>query len=69
MSVLNLGGTVIGTYSWATASWTLGGTTPIASSQTIVMNAVGATSLSAQGDAMNVIGTGTFQGSISVAIP
>ena len=69
MNVLNLGGTVVGTYSFISASWSLGGTTPIVSSQTIVLNAIGATSLSSQGDAMNVIGTGSFQGSISVSIP
>jgi len=68
LSVLNLGGTVIGTYAFASATWTLGGTTPIASSQTIVLNAV-STSLSAQGDNLNVIGTGSFQGSITVSIP
>jgi flagellin-like protein len=69
LNVLNLGGTVIGTYSLTTAAWTLGGTTPIVSSQTIVLNAIGATGLSGQGDAMNVIGTGTFAGSIQVSIP
>lgn len=68
LSVLNIGGTVIGTYTFSTATWSLGGTTPIASSQTIVLNAV-STSLSAQGDSLNVIGTGTFQGSITVSIP
>src|SRR5579863_8161448 len=67
LNVVNLGGVVVGTYAWATATWTLGGTVPMVSSMTIVVNAVGATGLSAQGDSLSVIGTGSFQGSISVS--
>ncbi len=69
MSALGITGTSVGTYSFATGLWTAGGTTIMTSSQTLVLNAVGATSLSAQGDQLNVIGTGSFQGSISVNIP
>src|SRR5271170_4411665 len=69
MIALGITGASIGTYSSVSGSWTAGGTTIISSSQTIVLDAVGATSLSGQGDAVNIIGTGTFQGSITVSIP
>ena len=69
MIALGITGASIGTYSFVSGSWTAGGTTIISSSQTIVLDAVGATSLSGQGDAVNIIGTGTFQGSITVSIP
>lgn len=68
MSALSITGVSVATYSFASGTWTSGGTTIITSSQTIVLNSV-STSLSAQGDVLNVIGTGSFQGSISVTIP
>jgi flagellin-like protein len=67
LNVLGLTGTTVGTYSFATSLWTLGGTTAMTSQQLVSLNAVGATGLS--GDTLIVIGTGSFQGSISVSIP
>ena len=67
LNVLGLTGTTVGTYSFASSSWTVGGTTQVTSQQLVSLNAVGATGLS--GDSLIVIGTGSFQGSIAVAIP
>jgi len=67
LNVLGITGTVVGTYSLSTNAWTLGGTSVVSSQMLISLNAVGATGLS--GDNMIVIGTGSFQGSIQVAIP
>jgi hypothetical protein len=69
MSALSLTGTTIGTYSFTSDGWTTGGTTTITSSQTFVLDAVQASSLSAQGNYLKVIGTGSFEGSILVIIP
>ncbi|MCI4354594.1 MAG: type IV pilin [Thermoplasmata archaeon] len=67
LNVLGITGTVVGTYAFATNSWSAGGTVLMTSQQLVALNAVGATGLS--GDTLIVIGTGSFQGSISVAIP
>ena len=61
-------GPVLGTYSVASGQWLSGGATEIASSQEFVLDTA-TTSLSDQGDGLNVIGTGAFQGSISVYLP
>jgi flagellin-like protein len=66
LTVLGLTGTSVGTYSMTTNSWTAGGTTAVSSQQQIALNAV-STPLS--GDTLVVIGSGSFQGSISVSIP
>jgi hypothetical protein len=66
--VLSLSGSYLGIYSLASGTWSSGAGEPITSSQTFVLDS-GSTTLSGQGDVMNVIGTGTFQGSISVNIP
>ena len=69
LNVLGLTGSTIGTYAItsATPSWTLGGTTPVSSSQTIVLTSPAATLLN--GDTLVVVGAGSFSGSISVSIP
>ena len=69
LNVLGLTGSTVGTYAItsATPSWTLGGTTAVSSSQTIVLTSPIATVLS--GDTLTIIGTGSFSGSIAVAIP
>ena len=68
LNVLGLTGSTIGTYTIAAATpaWTLGGTTAVSSSMTIVLTTPVATSLS--GDTLVVIGSGSFSGSIAVAI-
>jgi len=67
LNVYGLTGTVVGTYSLASNSWTLGSTIGASSQQIISLNAIQAASLS--GDTFIVIGTGSYQGSISVAMP
>jgi flagellin-like protein len=67
LNVLNLQGVSIAVYSFTTNAFTSGGTTLLTSQHTFALNAVGASSIN--GDSMIVIGTGSFQGSISVAIP
>ncbi len=66
--VLDLEGSLAGTYSLSTGSWVSGGGAAITSGQTFVLDAV-STDLSGQGEVLNVIGTGPFGGSISVGIP
>ncbi len=66
--LLGLGGELVGTYSFVTASWTGGATAAISSGQVLVVD-IGATNLAGVGDALNVFGTGGFQGSISIGIP
>jgi hypothetical protein len=66
--VLGLSGTWVGTYSLGAGTWVSGGGEEITSGQTVVLD-TGSTSLSGQGDVLNVIGAGSFQGSISVSIP
>jgi hypothetical protein len=58
----------IGTYSLASQSWTGGGSNAVVVSQAITLD-TGAADLSGQGDALNVIGQGEFDGSISVYVP
>lgn len=65
MNVLGLTGTAVATYSMTTGAWTLGGTTALTTSQTIVLDATSSLS----GDNLVVSGSGSFAGSITVAIP
>lgn len=69
LNVLGLTGSTVGTYTIASSppAWTLGGTVAVSSSQTIVLTTPTASPLS--GDTLVVIGTGSFSGSIAVAIP
>ncbi len=67
VNVVGISGAAVGTYSFSSGTWTSGGSTSITSAMTFSLN-VPAT-LSAAGDKMNVVGTGTFQGTVSVSIP
>ena len=69
LSVLGITGSSVGTYSITSASptWTVGGTTVMSSQMTVALTSPAATTLS--GDTLNVIGVGSFSGSISVPIP
>jgi len=67
LNVLGISGTAVATYAMATGLWTLGGTLGVASGMTISLNAVGAAGVS--GDTMVISGSGSYAGSISVAIP
>jgi hypothetical protein len=55
-------------YDFLTGTWTGGADTLLASPQTLVVDSAGS-SLSAKGDGMDVLGVGTIQGSLYVAIP
>lgn len=68
LSVLGATDVLVGSYSFASGTWTEGGTTLIENGQTIVIDSL-STSLSAQGDVLNVVGAGPYEGSISVSIP
>jgi len=68
MSLLNLAGTAVGTYPFtgATAnSWTVGGTIPLSSSQTMSLQ----NGVSLSGDKLITSGAGSFQGAIQTQIP
>jgi hypothetical protein len=65
LTVVGLSGYVVGTYVIASNLWTSGGATLVDSQQVISFD-TGVTSLS--GETLQVIGTGSFQGSISVAL-
>jgi len=66
--VLDPSGFTSGTYSFANATWSTGANSPIVSGEIITLDS-GSDSLMGQGIEMTVLGTGTFDGSISVAIP
>ncbi len=68
LSVLSLADAPVGAYSWAAVNWTTGGGAALSSDQIVVLDS-GATNLSDKGDVLDVIGAGSFQGSISVEIP
>ena len=67
LNVYGLTGTSIGVYSLTTNAWTSGSTVQASSQDIISLNAIQATGLS--GDTFIVIGTGTYQGSITTNIP
>jgi flagellin-like protein len=67
LNVFGLTGTVVGTYSMASNSWTAGSTVQASSQDIVSLNAIQATTLS--GDTFVVIGTGSYQGTISVSMP
>ncbi len=68
LQVISLSGALVGAYSFPEGVWTAGGSTPITSLDIVILD-TGTTDLDAQGDSLNVIGTGSFQGSIGVSIP
>jgi hypothetical protein len=61
-------GALEGVYSFADSGWTNGGGTVLASSQIVVFD-TGTTDLDGEGNVLNVVGVGSYQGSISVNIP
>ncbi len=68
LDVLGPTGLDVASYSFSSASFSAGPATVLQSGQVFALN-TGSTTLSGQGDILNVIGTGSFQGSISVNIP
>jgi hypothetical protein len=66
--VLGLTGTVLASYSMTANAWTMGATTAVSSQETFCLDAVGSYS-TLSGDVLVISGTGSFQGTVSVAIP
>jgi hypothetical protein len=66
LTVYGLTGATLATYSLVHGAWTSGASTPLSSQQIISLNS-GAQSLS--GDTFVTIGSGSYQGSVSVSIP
>jgi len=66
VSVLGVSGSVVATYTYATAVWATGGALPASNQQTIIF---GSTTTNLSGDELIVLGTGSYSGSISVQIP
>jgi flagellin-like protein len=67
MNVLSISGASVAVYAMTTGLWTSGGTVALTSGMTIVLNAVGATGQSSNN--LVISGSGSYAGSISVAIP
>jgi flagellin-like protein len=65
INVLNLGGVSVANYNPGTGAWLYGSTVAVTSSQQVALDFTASLS----GDTLVVSGTGSFQGSISVAIP
>jgi flagellin-like protein len=65
MNVLSLSAVTVASYSMTTGAWTLGGSLLVNSQQQFALS----TSVNLSGDKLVVSGSGTFQGSITVAIP
>jgi hypothetical protein len=68
LSVFSIGGAQVGSFDWATGSWMAGGTVALTSEQSIAFGS-GSVSLAGVGDNFLVLGVGSFQGSVEVAIP
>jgi len=66
VNVLGLSGSVVATYTYATAVWATNGASPVSNQQTLIF---GSTTSNLSGDTLVVLGTGSYSGSISVAIP
>jgi hypothetical protein len=66
VNVFGIAGTSVATYTVATAVWATGGTLPVTNQMTIIF---GSTTANLSGDTFVVLGTGSFSGSIEVAIP
>lgn len=69
LTVNGISGTPVGVYTIAssTPSWSYGGSTAISASMTITLTTPVATSLS--GDTLQVLGSGSYTGMISITIP
>ena len=65
MNVLGLTGTSVATYTMTTGSWASGSTLAVTTQQTISLDSPSALS----GDNLVISGSGTFQGTVQVAIP
>jgi archaeal type IV pilus assembly protein PilA len=66
LNMLSITGTVVGTYSLGTGTWTLGSSTPMTSQMQLVIYSG---SVALDGDHAVVSGSGSYSGSISVSIP
>jgi flagellin-like protein len=66
-TVIGLTGNTLATYTWATAVWASGGSTTASNQQQFSLTTT--SNLESQGDQLNVLGGGTFSGSIPVNIP
>ena len=63
---LNAGGVIVAQYSFNSASWTTGGTTPGQADLTVAIYTSGATPQSLSGDTLRVIGVAAYTGSIII---
>ena len=67
MTVLNLGGSAVATYSFTPGDWTSGMTVAVSSSEQFSLYS-GTSDLGGQGDVLRVFGTGEYGGTTSVDI-
>jgi hypothetical protein len=68
LDLVDLSGNAVGSYPFSGGTWTTGGTTLLTSGGAFDLD-TGSMNLGSQGDALNLLGTDGFQGSISVNIP
>ncbi|MCI4350691.1 MAG: hypothetical protein L3K15_04180 [Thermoplasmata archaeon] len=66
ITVLNLTGGTVGSYSYGSASWAMGTTLTITSQHTL---SIYSAAIGLHGDRLVVYGVGTFQGSVALTIP
>jgi flagellin-like protein len=67
VSVLNLAGTVVDTYTRSTGAWASSGTATVSTQQTLVLD-TGATSGSFSTDSFIALGAGSFSGQVAITI-
>ena len=67
LNVTGLAGSNVGKYNLATGTWSTGGTLTVSNAMHIVV--FSPTALSSQGYSLVILGTGSFSGSVSAAIP
>ncbi|HYK93423.1 MAG TPA: archaellin/type IV pilin N-terminal domain-containing protein [Thermoplasmata archaeon] len=65
--VTGLTGAGVGTYTLATGAWSAGGTLTVSNQMHIVLQCTN--NLAAAGNSLVVLGTGSFSGSVTAAIP
>lgn len=68
LSLIGTGGITAAEYDFSAAAWATGGPATISSGDTLALGS-GPTSLSGAGDMLEVLGQGSFDGTISVEIP
>ena len=67
LSVTGLSGAVVAVYDLTTGTWSSGGTLTVSNGMAIVL--VTTTPLMSQGYTLQILGTGSFSGSVPAAIP